>query len=298
MNLRTCLSILALGCVALAHPFNATIQLDTPNVVIDNLNAGQLTATMSGTIQINEPFVSFVLWIPYAYHEDDMQNRNDYTLRNEFLQWIQTLVGQPGMYHGPIFDIQMDPNDKGGLYNHVFGSFTVQPLIYLYKNGNSMDRSNEVPYTIQFIQPGRITGTVTLEDYEPDEEFQYVELVIRKDGTDHFNFVPLGPGGAFELETGFGGPAEILVKNWHWLRKSSGPITLGQPIVLDFSLTNGDCDGDNEVGIGDYALISSSYGLVPGDENYLYEADLNGDEEVGIADYAILSANYGMMGDE
>ncbi|MBX7135426.1 MAG: hypothetical protein K1X67_22385 [Fimbriimonadaceae bacterium] len=66
---------------------------------------------------------------------------------------------------------------------------------------------------------------------------------------------------------------------------------------LDFSLTNGDVDGDNEVGIGDYAQLSYAYGSGPGDLNYIEEADLNGDESVDIADYAILSANYGEVGD-
>lgn len=298
MKLRHHLSLAMLGMSCLAHSFNATIQLDTPNVNIDYLNSGQLTAVMSGHIDINEPFLGLVLWIPYAYLEGSYSYRNDYTLRPEFLQWLQLQMNQPGEYHGPLFEIQMDQTDLGGLYNHPASSLSLLPMIYLYRNGNPQDRSNEVPYTINFTQPGRITGTITLEDYEPGEDGSYVELIVRQGGNDTSYSLPLGPGGTYSLETGASGSAEILVRNWHWLRRSSGPVTLGQPINLDLSLKNGDCDGDNEVGIGDYSLISSSYGLIPGDENYLYEADLNGDEEVGIADYAILSANYGMTGDE
>lgn len=298
MKLRRHLSIVLLGMSCLAHSFSANIQLDTPNVQIDYLNTGQLTAVMSGTIHINETFNGLVLWIPYAYRAGGYQSRNDYTLRDEFLQWIGSLIGNPGSYHGPLFEIQMEPSDTGGLYNHPATGLDLLPMIYLYRNSNPMDRSNEVPYTINFTQPGRITGNITLEDYDPGEDGNYVEVIVRQGGNDTFHALPLGPGGAYALETGMSGSAEVLVRNWHWLRKSSGPVTLGQPINLDLSLKNGDCDGDNEVGIGDYSLISSSYGLIPGDENYLYEADLNGDEEVGIADYAILSANYGMIGDE
>ena len=36
----------------------------------------------------------------------------------------------------------------------------------------------------------------------------------------------------------------------------------------------------------------------PGDINWDPYADLNGDDEVSIGDYAILSANYGLSGDE
>ena len=66
---------------------------------------------------------------------------------------------------------------------------------------------------------------------------------------------------------------------------------------MNFSLTNGDSDGDNEVGIGDYAVLSSAYNSSNGDPNWDATADLNGDDAVDIADYAILSANYGLAGD-
>lgn len=299
MRFRIPTTIALLGLACLARPFNATIQLDTPNVEIDYLNTGQLTAVMSGRIDINESFQSLVLWIPYAYREGDYQFRNDYTLRPEFLQWLQLLMNQPGSYHGPLFEIQMEQSDMGGLYNHPGTSSTALPMIYLYRNSNSQDRSNEVPYTINFTQPGRITGTITLEDYEPDEEYNGVELTVRQGTTDTLFYLSLGPGGTYSIETGLSGSAEVLAKNWHWLRKSSGPVTLGQPLNLDLSLKNGDCDGDNEVGISDYSMISAAYGSTFLDEGtFDPSADLNGDLEVGIADYAILSANYGMTGDE
>lgn len=62
---------------------------------------------------------------------------------------------------------------------------------------------------------------------------------------------------------------------------------------IDFSLVNGDTNGDDAIDIGDYAVISGVYGSVSGDGNYARNADLDGNGEVDIADYAIVSSNYG-----
>jgi hypothetical protein len=83
----------------------------------------------------------------------------------------------------------------------------------------------------------------------------------------------------------------------HWLRRVV-PVVMDPHVTnADFSLTNGDIDGDNEVAIGDYSLLSLSFGSGPGDANYIEEADLNGDEVVDIGDFSILSANFGDVGD-
>lgn len=63
------------------------------------------------------------------------------------------------------------------------------------------------------------------------------------------------------------------------------------------SLTNGDVDGDNEVGPGDFGQLSSAFGSVDGDGNWNANADLDRDGEVGPSDFGILSANFGESGD-
>lgn len=83
-----------------------------------------------------------------------------------------------------------------------------------------------------------------------------------------------------------------------WLRKT---LALTQPqltLPQTLNLVGGDIDGDNEVGIGDYADLSFSYGKAFGDPGFNPYADLDLDGEVAIADYAILSSNYGRIGDE
>lgn len=94
------------------------------------------------------------------------------------------------------------------------------------------------------------------------------------------------------------GVYDVAIKVSHWLRKVV-PVDTGEGNVsgLSFRLLNGDADEDNEVGIGDYAVLSGSYGTSRGDTEFVGNADFNGDDAVDIADYAILSENYGRAGD-
>lgn len=94
------------------------------------------------------------------------------------------------------------------------------------------------------------------------------------------------------------GTVEVYIKPSHWLRRkvvvflTDSGLEIGQ-----FAFINGDCDEDNEVGIGDYSMLSAAYGTNSGDAGFVTNADLNGDDAVDIGDYAILSGNYGLVGD-
>jgi hypothetical protein len=94
--------------------------------------------------------------------------------------------------------------------------------------------------------------------------------------------------------------AQVCVKASHWLKRCSQEHTIPNDGLSDlsFSLINGDSDGDNEVAIGDYAVLSAAFGTIPGDPNWQPTADLDGDLEVSIGDYAILSFNFGLAGDD
>ena len=99
--------------------------------------------------------------------------------------------------------------------------------------------------------------------------------------------------------TALRGNYDLAIKGSHWLRVVH-PVTITNTWVMaaPFNLANGDIDGDNEVAISDYAVLSASYGSMLGDPNWVASADLNGDEAVDIADYSILSANYGQLGND
>jgi glucose/arabinose dehydrogenase len=109
--------------------------------------------------------------------------------------------------------------------------------------------------------------------------------------------VGLAANGRFRLPAPTGA-IRVSVKKTHWLRRTVNANTSSADATgLVFDMINGDADGDNEITIGDYALISSAFGSVPGNPNWNADADLNEDGEVSIGDFAIVSANFGLEGD-
>ncbi|MBX7133032.1 MAG: hypothetical protein K1X67_10180 [Fimbriimonadaceae bacterium] len=149
-----------------------------------------------------------------------------------------------------------------------------------------------------------ISGRVTLGDWTGPVAGRTVTIEIRNSVTGALletrNVVLDGSGNySFSTSAIITGSYHVTAKASHWLRKRRTPVAVGFSGAsgVDFVLVNGDIDGDNENGIGDYARLSSAYNSAPGDGNWDPEADLNGDDGVDIADYAILSINYGLNGD-
>lgn len=148
-----------------------------------------------------------------------------------------------------------------------------------------------------------ILGHVDLQDFVGPNEAEGVSVEIFEPGNPdpvESAGVQLNTNGDFALPTSQStGVYDIAVKGSHWLRKLNTSISLtsGSATSVSWTLINGDVDNDNEVSIGDYALLSVAYNSFVGDPNWVAGADLNGDEGVDIADYAILSQNYGLLGD-
>lgn len=155
-------------------------------------------------------------------------------------------------------------------------------------------------------QTRTITGTVTLQDWLASRNGLPVQMQVRNVGSTtalQTQTVFLNASGGFSFDLGSGinaGTYDFAAKGTHWLRKLRGSVVVSSSGAtgVDFSLLNGDVDGDNEVAIGDYAQLSSSFGLSLGDAGYNPMADLNGDDEVSIGDYAIMSTNFGFTGDD
>jgi len=158
-----------------------------------------------------------------------------------------------------------------------------------------------VPSSSQITVSGRVTfgdrqgnfpSTVDIEFKDPNNPIIVVHTAMG---------VVVAPNGNYSTSDlpATSGSYLVAVKPAPWLRKTVGPINTGSSHVgVDFLLSNGDIDDDNEIAIGDYALLSSAFGSGPGDPNWNPAADLDGDDEVTIGDYAILSQNFGMIGDE
>jgi plastocyanin len=204
--------------------------------------------------------------------------------------------------------------------NHDFAPHTATALNGLFNSGTISSGNNwsrtfnaagttnyrcnfhvSMTGTINVVSPlATVSGAITLQSYDPSPAGQQVTFEVR-DGLSVVDtkLVTLGAGGAYSFTTTQSGSRAIAAKASHWLSKSSGNVTLSAGGTTNVSLTllNGDSDGDNEVGIGDYAIISGAYNSGPGDANWDARGDLNGDDAVDIADYAILSQNYGLMGE-
>ena len=147
-----------------------------------------------------------------------------------------------------------------------------------------------------------VTGTIAFSDFDPGApkpspvDFWFVS---EAGGTELGAQGGIQPDGSFHITAPSPvGRYWLYAKPTHWLTKRVLIDTsLGSITDISLEVINGDCDGDNEVGIGDYAILSGAYNSGPGDLEWNANADLNGDESVDIADYAILSANDGRTGD-
>lgn len=145
-----------------------------------------------------------------------------------------------------------------------------------------------------------VTGHVDLSDFlaPPAGQIIWVDF-IQEDEIRDTKMTTLDEAGNYFVHTEVLGVTTVRVKPTHWLSRVIGTYVLGgQTGVAGIVVVNGDCDRDNEIGIGDYALLSAAYGSERGGPNWNIDADLNGDDAVDIADYAILSYSYGQVGDQ
>lgn len=150
----------------------------------------------------------------------------------------------------------------------------------------------ERTFTGQIQADGRVPGSYGGRDLDIDFIDPTTSTVIASISP------ALDADGRFTFRSSLMGIYRMAVKTQPFLRKAVD-VVIGEDGLpnLTLSLRNGDCDNDNDVAIGDYAILSAAYGTAVGDPGFNEDADLTGDESVDIADYAVLSANYGLSGD-
>jgi hypothetical protein len=167
--------------------------------------------------------------------------------------------------------------------------------------GANANESWSHTFNYAFEPAGQVSGHVSLSDFNGPVANEKIDVEVRNGGSvvDTIEDVPLDASGNYSCYTSALGTNDIVVKGRTWLAQQVSGVnfTLAGVSNINFTLTNGDIDGDNEVSIGDYAQLSAAYNSSPGDGNWNVNADLNGDESVDIGDYAILSQNYGLSGD-
>jgi len=139
-----------------------------------------------------------------------------------------------------------------------------------------------------------ISGTITFSDYEGTPPTSGTFEIRDSTNTTVLSTQTVAiTSGAYTVDAPGNANYIVSYKGGFWLRKNAAVDTTGGNVTgANLVLVNGDLDGDNEVAISDYAILSSYYGSEDP------QADINGDGGVDIADYAILSANYGDLGDE
>lgn len=148
-----------------------------------------------------------------------------------------------------------------------------------------------------------VSGTISLEAWPSGiAPGTYIPFDVQESGTGQVLetlFVPVAADGSFSfMTTKIGNGRYIRAKHWHWLAKRSLSMNFTSDRTgVTLFLKNGDVDLDNEVGIGDYSVLSQAFGTWQGHPNFNVNADLNGDGDIDIADYSILSSNFGQIGD-
>lgn len=150
-----------------------------------------------------------------------------------------------------------------------------------------------------------VTGNVVLNDWAVSRLNQVVQIEVHSAGSGtslQTQNVILDASGNYTFNlagTIAAGNYDFYARGLHWLRKLRGNVAVSSSGAtgVNFTLTNGDIDSDNEVGPGDFGGLSSAYGSSTGDPNFTTGADLDGDGEVGPSDFGILSGNYGLTGD-
>lgn len=144
---------------------------------------------------------------------------------------------------------------------------------------------------------GTVSGQLTLEYDSQVGEPVEVRIYDTDGNLEETQNITLGYFGYYAFETAIRGEKFVAFKGRHWLRKAA-PANLDAGVdFLDLTLISGDIDEDNEVAIGDFALLSSAFDSYPGDPNWYENADLNEDNAVDIGDYAIMSQSWGEVGD-
>jgi hypothetical protein len=122
----------------------------------------------------------------------------------------------------------------------------------------------------------------TLEFRTPGTTTAVFSTTITLDGTGNYSASDV-PFGTYDVACKFS----------NWLRQVLPSVSISQPTTsaVDFSLVNGDANGDNKVTLMDLAVVLSNFN-VPG----ATEGDLNWDGHVGVLDLGIVLLNFMSVG--
>lgn len=154
---------------------------------------------------------------------------------------------------------------------------------------------------LEIVALNTVHAAVTPGDFDGDAAQVPITFGIRNPGeTTSLETHVVNPDstGAYKFTTSLSGTFGVAAKASHWLRQVIPNVALVGSVTLDFSLVNGDINGDNEVTLFDFGRLVSAFGSMPSDSNWNPDADLDGDLEVTLFDFGVLVRNFGLIGDE
>lgn len=103
----------------------------------------------------------------------------------------------------------------------------------------------------------------------------------------------------YTFEISESGNYDLYLKVSGFLNELLPNQTLGDGNEISFgNLIAGDFNNDNSVGIADFSVFASAYGLSAGDEGFQEVLDIDCSNSIGIGDFSSFSVNYGLDGDE
>jgi kexin len=111
--------------------------------------------------------------------------------------------------------------------------------------------------------------------------------------------ITINEDGSYDIPSTIGAKTydTVYLRVGHWLRARRDNITVSSSgALINWTLTNGDCDGNNYIGTDDYLILNSAFDSGKFDEDWDPRADLTGDGYVGTDDYLVLNKNFDKTG--
>ncbi len=197
---------------------------------------------------------------------------------------------------------EYDWNDNGTVKHLI-------PIIGSYIQLVSQDNiTNNTKLTCSnvWIDPyPAVSGTVTLGGVSTDGTGDALSIEVRNPGSTtalQTANATVQPGGHYAFKpTVADGTYDIAIKGSTHLRKVLKNVTIDTTGTTGVNVTlpwNGDADGDNQVTVFDYSILSDSFDKSVGDAGYNAAADFDRDGSITVFDYSLLSDAFDKSGDD
>jgi hypothetical protein len=181
----------------------------------------------------------------------------------------------------PNFDyfIRYEPDNQEDVYQYYGLEGGVQATFGLRIWGDA------VPATT-------LQGIINIEGYTGSYAGRQATIKIRQGSTIHTYTATLSDSGIYQVQVSEQGAAEVLVQMMPGLARKVN-LTLSGTTNQNFTLVNGDVNGDNIVDDADLLQVLFTFGQSGSN----LAADVNGDNTIDDADLLIVLFNFGQTGD-